>query len=165
MLKPPSRPRDQSGMVLLEALIGILIFTIGVLGLIGLQASTISAAADAQYRGEAAQLAEQIISQVWLNTDRTSLATLQTSINTFRYNTTGSNCAFSGGAADTTNTVLSAWVTSVTSTAATRLPGTASGMLQVGVNTASNNLVSVTVCWQSPKDPLPRQHVIMANLS
>ena len=165
MLNQLSRLRDQSGMVLLEALIGILIFTIGVLGLIGLQASTISAAADAQYRGEAAQLAEQILSQVWLNTDRTTLASLQSSINTFAYNTTGSNCAYSGGATDTTNTVLSGWVTSVTSTATTRLPGTTSTMLQVAVTASANNQVAVTVCWQAPKDPLPRRHVMMTNIS
>lgn len=159
------RPPRQSGIMLLEALIGILIFSLGILGMIGLQAASLAAAADAQYRSEAAGYAEEIIAQVWLNADRTSAAALQTSLDAFRYNTGGTNCAFSGGATDAANAILADWVTAVTATPATRLPGAAAGMQQVLVDTAANNRVTVTVCWQGPKDAQPRRHTVTANVA
>jgi len=159
-----TRKHFQSGVMLLEALIGILIFSMGILAMVGMQAIAISTSADAQYRSEAASLANQVISQAWVNVDRTSTTTLQTSLNTFRYNTSGSNCNFSGGAADAGNTVLSSWVTAVTSTSSTRLPGATTSMQQVIVDTAANNLVTVTVCWQGPADAQPRKHVLIANI-
>ncbi len=163
--RPKYIRRYQSGMMLLEALVGILIFSLGILGMIGLQAATVAAAADAQYRSEAALLANQLISQMWLNADRTSSAALDASVNSFRYNVTGANCSYAGGATDATNTALSAWVTAVTSGTGTRLPGASAPMQQVLVDTAANNLVTVTVCWRAPNDPQPRRHVMTANIS
>ena len=60
MLSPGSRSlrgspqHRQRGMFLLEALVGILIFSIGILALVAMQATAITAQADAQYRVEAA---------------------------------------------------------------------------------------------------------------
>lgn len=62
----------QSGVMLIEALIGILIFSVGILALIGMQATAMRNTADARYRSEAAFLASQIIGQMWV--DRTNLA-------------------------------------------------------------------------------------------
>lgn len=62
----------QNGVILIEALIGILIFSIGILALIGMQAAAMKNTADAKYRSEAAFLANQIIGQIW--SDRTHLA-------------------------------------------------------------------------------------------
>jgi type IV pilus assembly protein PilV len=62
----------QQGVVLLEALIAILIFAIGILGAVGLQASMIKANADARYRSEAGFVAEQRIAQMWV--DQANLA-------------------------------------------------------------------------------------------
>jgi type IV pilus assembly protein PilV len=59
--------KDQKGLVLLEALIAILIFSIGILGAVGLQASMIKANSDAKYRAEAGFIAEQRISQLWVD--------------------------------------------------------------------------------------------------
>lgn len=157
----------QSGFMLLEALLGILIFSMGILAMVGMQAAAISAATDAQYRSEAASLANQIVSRAWVNIDRTTDATAQTSLNTFRYNTTGADCNFSGGAVDATNTVLSSWVDAVTTTASTRLPGAAASMQQITVDTsaAGMNLVTVTVCWKAPSDARARKHVLTANVT
>lgn len=55
----------QHGGFLLEALVGILIFTLGVLGLVALQARAIAYTGDAQYRGEAAYLANSYVSKMW----------------------------------------------------------------------------------------------------
>jgi type IV pilus assembly protein PilV len=43
--------------MLLEALIAILIFSFGILGLVGLQANAINLSTDAKYRADAALLA------------------------------------------------------------------------------------------------------------
>jgi type IV pilus assembly protein PilV len=57
---------DQSGIALLEALLAVVIFMVGMLGLIGLQARAISMGQEAQYINQAASLANQMISQVYL---------------------------------------------------------------------------------------------------
>ncbi|HZQ60336.1 MAG TPA: pilus assembly protein PilV [Casimicrobiaceae bacterium] len=63
----------QQGSFLLEALIGILVFSFGVLGLVGLQAQSIRHINDAQYRGEAVYLAQSVLSKMWAD-DQTTLA-------------------------------------------------------------------------------------------
>jgi type IV pilus assembly protein PilV len=55
----------QSGAFLLEALIGILIFSLGILGVVGLQAQAIRFTNDSEYRAEAVYLANSLISQMW----------------------------------------------------------------------------------------------------
>lgn len=56
---------SQQGVVLLEALIAILIFSLGVLGIVGLQAAMIKNTTDAKYRSEASYIAQQRIGQMW----------------------------------------------------------------------------------------------------
>ena len=63
-LKPQIR-RAQQGAFLLEALIGILIFSLGILGVVGLQARAIRFTNDSEYRAEAVYLANSLISQMW----------------------------------------------------------------------------------------------------
>ena len=62
--RPPA-PARQRGGFLLEALVGILIFSFGILGLVGLQANAIRHVNDAQYRGEAVYLASTIVGRMW----------------------------------------------------------------------------------------------------
>lgn len=54
----------QSGVMLLEALIAILIFSFGVLGIVGLQATAINTVQDAKYRSDAALLANELIGEM-----------------------------------------------------------------------------------------------------
>lgn len=63
---------------MLEALIGILIFSLGVLGLVGLQAQSMRHVAEAQYRGEAVYLANSLISQMWADNPAALAAKYQT---------------------------------------------------------------------------------------
>lgn len=51
--------------MLLEALIAFLIFSMAILGVIGLQATAINNTLDARYRTDAAYLANQILAQMW----------------------------------------------------------------------------------------------------
>ena len=67
-----SRPRAQRGSFLLEALISVLIVALGLLGLIGLQARAIQSVDDAQYRAEAAYLANALLGQMWVHNPKTA---------------------------------------------------------------------------------------------
>ena len=58
-----ARQRHQAGVLLLEALIAILIFSLGILGSIGLQAASIKQATAADDRAKAAALATDLISR------------------------------------------------------------------------------------------------------
>ena len=60
--KPHARQR---GSFLLEALIAALIVAFGILGLVGLQARAIQNVDDAQYRSEAAFLANDLLGRMW----------------------------------------------------------------------------------------------------
>lgn len=55
----------QQGVVLLEALIAVLLFSMGVLALVGLQAAMIKNTSDSKYRAEASFIAQQKIGQIW----------------------------------------------------------------------------------------------------
>jgi type IV pilus assembly protein PilV len=55
----------QKGVVLLEALIAILIFSIGILAIVGLQAAMIKNTSDNKYRSDASFIAQERIGQMW----------------------------------------------------------------------------------------------------
>lgn len=56
----------QKGVMLLEALIGLLIFSIGILALIAMQSVAISQVRDAQYRVDASALAERMLGNLFI---------------------------------------------------------------------------------------------------
>lgn len=66
---------QQDGVALLEALIAILIFSLGILGLIGLQANATRIATAAKFRIDASQLVSQCMGDLWL--DSTNLGECQ----------------------------------------------------------------------------------------
>jgi type IV pilus assembly protein PilV len=66
--KPSASPqgqKGQQGVVLLESLIAILIFSMGILALAGLQAAMIANTTDARYRAEANYIAQQRLGIMW----------------------------------------------------------------------------------------------------
>ena len=113
--------KTQAGVMLIEALIGILIFSIGILALIGMQGAAIRNTTDARYRSEASFLANQIIGQMWV--DRANLTQYQTAGYTPRDN----------------------WVTNVSAT----LPGVTGARLPTITVTADNE-VTVVIQWLQP---------------
>jgi type IV pilus assembly protein PilV len=121
----------QRGSMLLEALIGILIFSLGVLAIVGMQAASIKNSSESKYRSDANLLANQLIGQMWAS-DRTT-ATL--------------SAAFQGGNG-TDGAGYTSWVTNEIATA---LPGVAANPPSVSVDAASG-LVTIIVYWQSPSD-------------
>lgn len=71
MTSKPRLPRSQRGFMLLEALVAMLIFAVGVLGIVGLQASMTKAQTGSKFRADAAFLAQRLIGSMWA--DRTGL--------------------------------------------------------------------------------------------
>lgn len=62
---PKQIARSQQGVVLLESLIAILIFSMGILAVVGLQAAMIKNTSDAKYRADAAFIAQQRLGVMW----------------------------------------------------------------------------------------------------
>ena len=64
---PPGLVRRgvQQGSMLLEAMIAILIFSMGVLAIVGLQAAMVRNTAEAKYRADASYIAQQRIGLMW----------------------------------------------------------------------------------------------------
>ena len=56
----------QQGVVLIEAMIAIVIFAFGVLGIVGLQAAMVKNTSEAKYRSEASYIAQQYIGALWV---------------------------------------------------------------------------------------------------
>lgn len=129
----------QRGVMLLEALISIAIFSIAVLGLIGLQSAAIRNAGEARQRAVAAFYANQIIGQMW--SDLANLASYQHYSGGDAPMT--SKCEFSGNASEYAEVVT--WVKAL----GQDLSGAAAkGMQQISIG--AGNVVRVTLCWQNP---------------
>jgi type IV pilus assembly protein PilV len=142
-------PKSQAGVMLIEALIGILIFSIGILALIGMQGVAIKNTTDARYRSEASFLATQIVGQMWVDI-----------ANLGRYDKD-----FAGTYAPRDN-----WVTSVAAT----LPGINVGTstlvptIEVGPDAGfglAANEVRVQVQWQQPGEAATRQVIILNRIN
>lgn len=151
VLLPARRRRDvQGGFFLIEALIALLIFSLGILGMVGMGGAAIAAQSDAQYRTEAANWANEIATQIALNVDRANLAT---SLPEFAHQPVdGGYCTFGGSASS--QAVVTDWVDKVRGAVpgVAGLPGATdvSQQIQVDVSAAGHNKVTVTICWQPP---------------
>jgi type IV pilus assembly protein PilV len=156
----------QRGVFLLEALIGILIFSVGILTLVALQAKSIEIQSDTQYRIEAANLADRMLGEIALSVNRsgldqaTQLANIQASLANFAHRpTTSANCNFTGPDSADANVV--AWVNDINSGAA-RLPGVSPSMQQIQVNLGTFNQVIITICWKQSGEAAPRRHTLVS---
>jgi len=176
----PHRPHAQ-GFFLLEALLAVLIFSLGVLAMVAMGATAINAQGDAQYRNDAATFANEIATQIWLNVPRTQAsahtpsATRDAAIAAaltanFQHQPTtnstasGVPCKFSGGAA--TSPIVTSWVDEVVS-GPHALPGATREMQQILVDTsnAGNNMVTIIVCWRAPSDKFERKHTLITYIN
>lgn len=156
MLSSPLSIRaKQQGSTLIEALVAILIFSIGILALIGLQAVSIKTSIDAKYRADAAFLANQVIGQMWVD---------RANIGSYAHYTGGSTCNFSGSASS--QTAITNWIAEITRT----LPSaslSASKIAQISITTpiSGTRQVTVTICWQSPQEASPHNFVATAHIN
>jgi type IV pilus assembly protein PilV len=122
--------KRETGVMLLEALIAILIFSIGILAVVGMQATAIKNVADSKYRSEAAFLTNQLLGQMWTDDGN---------INTFQWDGTGAAPA-----------KIAAWVNQVNG----RMPGAVAvpPLVTVTGGTAQGGLVTIEVRWRSPEE-------------
>jgi type IV pilus assembly protein PilV len=126
--------KSQAGVMLIEALVGILIFSIGILALIGMQATAIRNTTDARYRSEAAFLATEVIGRMWI--DITNLAKFD------------KDYASAFAARDDWETKVSATLPGVD------LAGTTRPTIELDTTT---NEVTVTILWQQPGETVTRR--------
>ncbi len=145
--------------MLLEALVAILIFSMGIIALMALQAVSIKNSIDAKYRADAAYLANQIIGQMWVD---------RANINSYAHHPSGALCSFSGAASTydpnmTGVTPNPGWLKQVADT----LPGATSDFQQIIVTTPTANTrqVTVTVCWQAPQERVRHNFVATAEIN
>jgi type IV pilus assembly protein PilV len=124
--------RRQGGFTLIEVLVSLLVFSIGLLALVGLQGAAIRFASDAQHRASATFLADQLFARI-LVSDKTTLAS-------FAHNPTGATkCAPT--AAASANAVVTEWLAEVSQA----LPNADSASQQITVNTV-NGEVTIKLC-------------------
>jgi type IV pilus assembly protein PilV len=138
--------QSQAGVMLIEALIGILIFSIGILALLGMQGSAMKNTADARYRSEAAYFASQVVGQMWVN-DKDML----------------SNWDTRGGKGPAIFPLRDNWMKAV----ADKMPGGLAPMILVGPDPfegLADREVRVVVRWQHPgEDQGTTRQVLLVN--
>ena len=150
-MKRALKTKSQDGFFLLEALIAILIFSLGILGMVGLGGAAIAAQSDAQYRTEAANYANEMASQIALSVNRADMAN---SLLQFAHQPidSGPYCAFTGSLSS--QGLVVNWVDRVRGAVAGTLglPGAtaASQQIQIDVSPTGHNKVAITICWQPP---------------
>jgi type IV pilus assembly protein PilV len=66
------KPGRQDGVVLLEALAAVLVFSFGILAFLWMQASATRQVSDSKYRLEASFAANQILGEMWVHRDKLS---------------------------------------------------------------------------------------------
>lgn len=136
--------------MLLEVLAALLIFSIGILGIVSLQATSAKQSSAAEYRSMAALLASDLVSKMWLS-NRTS-TTLQ---------------AYYGSGAGGDG--YTSWLATVTGSG---LPGAASNPPTVtfttvpggGTTSTSSSLATIKIFWQAPGDTSVHQYVSIAQV-
>jgi type IV pilus assembly protein PilV len=131
----------QKGSFLLEALIAILLLSVGILGMVGLLATSIRASNDARYRSEAATLANGMVADMWA------------------LNPAQLDAQFGGGGAK-----LTAWQAK----AASLLPSADVAppnvdLTQPGLSLQSRTVV-VTVFWQLPGSTEKHSYMLTAQI-
>ncbi len=118
----PGALQPQRGMALIEVLVSLLLFSFGVLGLIGLEARSINFSVDAEDRNRAALLASEAASDMWM----------------------GSNVSLNAA-------TLAAWRKKVGNPAQGGLPNGNGTITPLAVSgSATNNAADIVITWQAP---------------
>jgi type IV pilus assembly protein PilV len=116
---------NKKGFFIIEALISILVFMIGILGILQLQVGQMQATADAQYRAQASYMAENLMTEIIID---------KGNIDTF---------------VDKTNATYSDWEGNLRNA----LPGVNEFPPEVNTSIAASGgkLVTVVVKWKAPQ--------------
>jgi len=157
---------QQGGFFLIEAMVAILIFALGILGLVAMGGTAVSAQSDAQYRTDASSLADAIAGQIALSIDRTGpdevtrAANKAASLAAFAHKPGGAPCA-SAGAATGAGPVLD-----LVNRAQAILPGANPAYQRIVVDGAGSfNRVEITLCWRTASDAAARRHTVVTYIN
>lgn len=135
MSRYPVPMKKQAGMMLLEGLIAILIFSLGILAIVGMQAVATKQVTDSKYRSEANLLVNELIGTMWVS-DRT-VATLQAQFNS------------------PSGATYATWSARVAAT----LPGVVAGTPTApSVVVSGAGDVTISVFWVAPNDQSATTH-------
>ena len=137
--------KKQIGIISIEALISMLIFSMGILGFIGMQASLHTRNQDARYRMQASALANELMSMALADATNASCYTLPVN--------NQANCTKVDAKAFTQE-----WQTEVT----TLLPGASANLPQASLN--ANNDLTISVFWQRPQDTQRHSYLLFTRL-
>lgn len=131
------RKHAQSGMAVVETMVAILVFSLGILGIVGLLAASMKNTAEAKYRTLASNLASQVVGEMWV-ADKTNAALKD---------------AFESPAGEQ----YAAWKTRVENA----LPGATANAPSIAISNA--NVATITVRWQAPGEPA-HNHVLVTRI-
>jgi len=147
--------------MLIEALIAILIFSIGILAVVGMQGLAIKNVTESRSRSDAAFFTSQLLAQMWVD-QNISPAGANTS------NITVGNYDYQGGASVPPR--VSDWVAQVT-TGTRRLPGADQAGVRPKITitnaTTAGATVKIELFWQLPEEaslvppPPPHTYVVV----
>jgi type IV pilus assembly protein PilV len=146
-----SKVQGQAGVMLLEALIAILIFSLGILSLVALQATSIQLTGDAKYRTDATLLANRLIGEMWVSGG--TLATLKT-------NFEADGAAYDAWLADVSGPDGLPGVVAASSGVESTLP-------IVSVD-AATGVVRIDLFWRTPEmaaDEAGHRHVVVSQIA
>jgi type IV pilus assembly protein PilV len=124
---------------MLESLIAILIFSMGILSIVALLGASLKNTSNAKYRADASLLANQVIAQMWLG-DK-------------------SNAALVAAYGTTTGAPFIAWKAAVAGV----LPAAATNAPTITIDT--NNVVTVTVRWSVPGESTVNRYVATTRIN
>jgi type IV pilus assembly protein PilV len=140
-LVPLNFNAHQRGVSLLEGLLSIVLFSVGMLSLLMLLSTSLVETGNARYRSEASLLASDLIGQMWTG-DR-SLSALRKRF------------------ADTTSDDYQRWLRTVHD----RLPGTDGTHNLPAITIDDHRKVKIVLYWQAPGDGKKHQLLTMATIT
>lgn len=158
--------------MLIEALIAILIFSIGILAVVGMQGVAIKNVTESRSRSEAAILAQALLAQMWIdqNINGAGANTSNVTFNNYNYTGAGSPPARLG----TIGPPPTGWIGDVI-----KLPGASTWLPKVTITNpapspanltpaASGADVKIQIFWQSPEEASlglpPHSYTVMASI-
>lgn len=148
MRKPiPRRSTARRGFTVIEVLVALLVFSLGILAMVSVQATAVRMATDARDRAIATFLADQILARMLISDPATA--------GSFAHQPTGTTACSPSGTASA-NAAVTEWLAEV----ARQLPNAASTEQQIVVDTATS-LVTVRLCWQNGNEP--RRSLVVSN--
>jgi len=176
--------RLAKGVILLESMVAAFLLAVGLFGVLKMISNSTNNVTDSEYRHIATARIMEMIEHVRVNVDRKGAdgeeirKSVRESLQKFAYNSkTESECKFSGGGK---MAVVEEWVARIIGgdpkkpdpndpRRANALPGAEDAGIQIAFNPDSNanpyNMLTVTVCWQTPKEKAKRVQKITAYIN